>query len=92
MAKATIERKSHFRKKHSEIEDYSKFFNLVRKYRKFKKRKSWFYEVKTVKYNKLKTNGENTVCKTVYLSESQNDISFLASVENVEDSVKRNVV
>ena len=51
-----------------------------------------FYEVKTVKYNKLKTNGKNSVCKTVYLSESQNDISFLASVEKVEDSVKRNAV
>jgi len=36
MAKATIERKSHFRKKRSKTEDYSKFFNLVQKNRKFK--------------------------------------------------------
>ena len=28
--------------------------------------KSWFYEVKTVKDNKLKTNGENTVCKNAF--------------------------
>ena len=72
---------------------YSKFFNLVRKYRKFKKVKiGVFRSKKQFKYNKLKTNGKNSVCKTVYLSESQNDISFLASVEKVEDSVKRNAV
>jgi len=39
MAKATIERKSHFRKKRTKTEVYSKFFNLVAKNRKFKKGK-----------------------------------------------------
>ena len=28
--------------------------------------KAGFYEVKTVKYSKLKTNGENTVCKNAF--------------------------
>jgi len=43
---------------------YSKFFNLVRKYRKFKKVKiGVFRSKKQFKYNKLKTNGKNTVCK-----------------------------
>lgn len=37
MAKPTIEHEIHFRKKHSKTEVYSKFFNLVRKYGKFKK-------------------------------------------------------
>jgi len=39
MAKATIERESHFRKKRTKTEIYSKFFNLVGKYGKFKNRK-----------------------------------------------------
>lgn len=31
------------------------------------KKENWgFYEVKTVKDNKLKTNGENTVCKNAF--------------------------
>jgi len=39
MDKAWIVHETHFRKKHSKTEDYSKFFNLVQKNRKFKKGK-----------------------------------------------------
>jgi len=39
MAKATIERKTHFREKRSKTEIYSELLNSVRKNRKFKKEK-----------------------------------------------------
>lgn len=39
MAKATIERESHFRKKRNKTVVYSKFLNLVRKCRKCEKGK-----------------------------------------------------
>jgi len=40
MDKAWIVHETHFRKKYSKTEDYSKFFNLVQKNRKFKKGKT----------------------------------------------------
>jgi len=46
MAKATIERETHFRKKGSKTEVYSEFFNSVRKNGKFKNGKNGVFKEK----------------------------------------------